>query len=60
MSDIVDPTPIVEERIAAELGPLREELSNATESKECKRIQREMRRREKRIRREVPSQRALW
>jgi hypothetical protein len=60
VSEIVDPTPIVEERIAAELGPLREELSDATESKERKRIQREMRRQEKRIRREVLGRRALW
>jgi len=60
VSEIVDPTPIVEERIAAELGPLRDDLSNATESRERKRIQREMRRQEKRIRREVLGPRALW
>jgi hypothetical protein len=60
VSDIVDPTPIVEERIAAELGPLREELSNATESKERKRIQRELRRKERRIRRAALGPRALW
>jgi hypothetical protein len=60
VSEIVDPTPIVEERIAAEVGPLRAELSNAAEPKERKRIQREIRRREKRIRREVLGARAHW
>jgi hypothetical protein len=60
VSEIVDPTPIVEERIAAELAPLREELSNATEPKELKRIQRAIRRREEQIRREVLGSPAHW
>ena len=46
--------------IAAEVGPLRAELSNAAEPNERKRIQREIRRWEKRIRREVLGARAHW
>src|SRR5262249_44873658 len=34
VSGIVDPTPIVAERIATELRPLREELTNAVDAKE--------------------------
>jgi len=53
VSEIVDPTPIIEERIATEVGPLREELLAATEPKQRKRREREIRRREERIRRQV-------
>jgi hypothetical protein len=53
VSDIVDPTPIIEERIAAEVGPLREELLAATEPKQRKRLEREIRRSEERIHRQV-------
>ena len=60
VSEIVDPTSIVDERIAAELGPLREELSNATDPKERKRIQRAIRRGEEQIRREVLGSPAHW
>jgi len=60
VSGIVDPTPIVEERIATELRPLREELRNATEAKDRKRIQRAIRRQEERIRREVLGSPANW
>jgi len=58
VSEIVDPTPIVEERIASEVGPLRDELRAATEPKQRKRLEREIRRREERIRRQVL--RAHW
>jgi len=58
--EIVDPTPIVEERIAAEVGPLRKELTNATEPKERKEIQHEIRRQERKIRHEVLGARAHW
>jgi hypothetical protein len=60
VSEIVDPTPIVEERIAAELGPLREKLNKATDPKERKRLQRSLRRQEERIRREVLGSPAHW
>jgi len=53
MSNIVDPTPFVQERIAADLAPLREELANATEPRERKRILRAIRRQAKQIRRDV-------
>jgi hypothetical protein len=60
VSEIVDRTPIAEERIESELAPLREELANATEPKQRKRLQRAIRRREEQIRREVLGARAHW
>jgi len=60
VSEIIDPTPIAEERIAAELAPLREELANATDPKERKRILRAIRRRAVQIRREVLGSPAHW
>jgi hypothetical protein len=60
VSEIVDPTPIADERIAAELGPLREELSKAMDPKQRKRLQRTLRRQEARIRREVLGSPARW
>jgi transcription elongation GreA/GreB family factor len=60
VSEIVDPTPIAEERIAAELGTLRDELANATDPKQRKRIERAIRRREEQIRREVVGSPAQW
>ncbi len=56
----MDPTPIAEERIADELAPLREDLANATEPRERKRILRAIRRREEQIRREVLGSPAHW
>ena len=53
MSNIVDQTPFVQERIAADLAPLREELANSTEPRERKRILRAIRRQAKQIRRDV-------
>jgi hypothetical protein len=41
----VDPTPLIDERIAADIGPLVEALSHATEERERRRIMREIRRR---------------
>lgn len=60
MTDIVDPTPMIEEQIAAQVGPLRAELAKTTDSKERKRLQREIRRRESEIRRSILGNRALW
>jgi len=60
MSEIVDPTPIANERIAVELAPLRDELRKATEPKERKRIERMIHRREARIRRDVLGSTARW
>jgi hypothetical protein len=60
VSEIVDPSPIADERIAAELAPLREELRQATDAKDRKRIERAIRRRERQIRREVLGARAHW
>jgi hypothetical protein len=51
--EILDPQPKVEERLAAELTPLHEALANATDAKKRKRIERAIRRREQRVRREV-------
>jgi hypothetical protein len=58
--DIVDPTPIIEERIAAEVGPLREQLANTTDPKERKKLESEIRAREQKIRLAVLGSRALW
>jgi len=60
VSEVVDPTPIVEERIAVELAPLPEELTNAANPKERKRIERAIRRREELIRRQVLGSPAHW
>jgi hypothetical protein len=60
VSEIVDPTPIFEERLAAEVGPLREELHAATDPKQQKRLQRQIRKREANIQRPVLRSRAHW
>ena len=60
VGEIVDPAPIADERIAAELAPLREELRHATDPKDRKRIERLIRRQEAKIRREVLGVRAHW
>lgn len=41
----VDPTPLIGERIAAEIGPLVEALSRTTEERERRRLMREIARR---------------
>ncbi len=60
VSEIVDPTPIADERIAVELAPLREALRSATDPKDRKRIERSIQRQEAQIRREVLGARAHW
>jgi len=41
----VDPTPLIDERIDAEIGPLVEALSHATDVRERRRLMREIRQR---------------
>jgi hypothetical protein len=50
VSEFIDPTPLIEERIAAEVGPLREALSHTLDRNGRRRLKREIRRRERRIR----------
>jgi hypothetical protein len=58
--DIVDPTPIIEERIEGEVGPLREQLNKTTDPKEREALERDIRRRERDIRRAILGSRAHW
>jgi hypothetical protein len=50
VAGIVDPGPLIEERIAAEVGPLREALNQTTDPRTRKRLEREIRRRSRRVR----------
>jgi hypothetical protein len=54
----VDPEPIIQERLAQELQPLRDELAQAITWKHRRRIRRRIRQSEARIRREFSS--AQW
>ena len=46
----VDPTPLIEERIAAEIGLLGEALSQTSDQKDRKHLEREIRRRRHKVR----------
>jgi hypothetical protein len=56
----VDPTPLIEERIAAEVGPLREALNQTTDPKDRKRLEREIRRRGRQVRMTIVFAPASW
>jgi len=60
VSKIVDPIPIIEEQIAAEVGSLHEEWLSVLEPKQRKRLEREIGRREEQIRRQVLGAQANW
>jgi hypothetical protein len=57
---VVDPTPLIEERIAAEAGLLREALSQTSDQKDRKRLEREIRRRRHKVRMSIILAAASW
>jgi hypothetical protein len=56
----VDPMPLIDERIAAEVGPLREALSQTADPKVRKRLEREIRRRGRQVRTTIILAPASW
>jgi hypothetical protein len=56
----VDPTPLIDERIAAEIGPLVEALSHATDVRERRRLMREIRRRAHVVRESLSNPLICW
>jgi hypothetical protein len=56
----VDPTPLIEERIATEVGSLREALNQTTDPKDRKRLEREIRRRGRQVRMTIVLAPASW
>jgi hypothetical protein len=60
MAEFIDPTPLIDERIAAEVAPLREALSHTTDPRHRIRLERRIRRREHRVRLAVLSAPASW
>jgi hypothetical protein len=60
LTAFVDPTPLIEERIAAEVGPLRTALNQTTDPKDRKRLEREIRRRGRQVRMTIVLAPAAW
>jgi hypothetical protein len=56
----VDPTPLIGERIAAEIGPLVEALSQTTDVRERRRLEREIRRRAQVVRESLSNPFICW
>jgi hypothetical protein len=56
----VDPTPLIGERIAAEIGPLVEALSQTTDVRERRRLMREIRRRAQVVRESLSNPFICW
>jgi hypothetical protein len=60
VAEFVDPTPPIEERIAPEVGSLREVLTQTTDPRDRKRLERELRRPARQIRLSIIIAPASW